>query len=178
MTLRIPTIIRSVQGADLVSLADLAKRTFIAAFSEQNLPSDVEHYVAKAFNHAQIRSEFTEAHSHFYFAEQDVDPIGYLKLNEKTSQTESLFENALEIERIYVDSDSIGNGIGQALIDFAIGKAREAGHNWLWLGVWEENRAAVRFYKRNGFDFFGDHDFMFGETRQTDLIMRKAIMTL
>lgn len=41
----------------------------------------------------------------------------------------------------------------------------------LWLGVWENNVGTIRFYERNGFEFFGKHTFILGQDEQTDLLM-------
>ena len=49
-------------------------------------------------------------------------------------------------------------------------RERKAG---VWLGVWEDNEKAQRFYRRWGFEILGAHDFITGETKQTDLIMVK-----
>ena len=51
------------------------------------------------------------------------------------------------------------------------GKERRAG---VWLGVWEENVKAQRFYGRWGFEEqLGTHDFVMGDTKQTDLLIVK-----
>jgi hypothetical protein len=42
----------------------------------------------------------------------------------------------------------------------------------LWLGVWEKNEGAIRFYERNGFSVTGSHPFRMGDEIQTDLIMK------
>jgi ribosomal protein S18 acetylase RimI-like enzyme len=47
---------------------------------------------------------------------------------------------------------------------------------YLWLGVWEHNQKAINFYERNGFVTFGSHNFMLGNDKQTDLLMRRSIL--
>ena len=41
----------------------------------------------------------------------------------------------------------------------------------IWLGVWEHNVSAIRFYERNQFQLFGKHSFILGSDEQTDLLM-------
>jgi ribosomal protein S18 acetylase RimI-like enzyme len=43
---------------------------------------------------------------------------------------------------------------------------------YLWLGVWEHNRGAIRFYERHGFVKFGEHPYYVGNDCQTDWMMR------
>ena len=40
---------------------------------------------------------------------------------------------------------------------------KEMGYKKVWLGVWENNFKAIRFYKKYGFKKFGQHSF-FWET--------------
>lgn len=51
-----------------------------------------------------------------------------------------------EIKELYVDPFFAGQGIGSALIEFAI---KQKNCNCLW--VLEKNRKAIRFYQRHGF---------------------------
>lgn len=44
----------------------------------------------------------------------------------------------------------------------------------VWLGVWEDNGAAQRFYERYGFQKVGEHGFTMAATTQTDWIMLKV----
>ncbi len=45
----------------------------------------------------------------------------------------------------------------------------------MWLGVWEYNPRAQRFYERNGFRQVGKHTFQLGSDPQTDLLMQKEL---
>jgi ribosomal protein S18 acetylase RimI-like enzyme len=45
----------------------------------------------------------------------------------------------------------------------------------IWLGVWEHNEHAISFYKKFGFEQFGDHIFMLGNDAQTDLLLKKNL---
>jgi len=45
----------------------------------------------------------------------------------------------------------------------------------VWLGVWEENPRAIKFYKKNGFVEFDKHTFVLGEDEQTDILMKKIL---
>ena len=57
----------------------------------------------------------------------------------------------------------------------AIAMARERGKEYIWLGVWEHNQRARRFYMRNGFYQIGSHSFIMGDDDQTDHLMRKDL---
>ena len=45
----------------------------------------------------------------------------------------------------------------------------------LWLGVWEDNARAIRFYEKMGFKAVGEHKFMVGKNVRRDLVMEKSV---
>ena len=100
---------------------------------------------------------------------------GYLKLNEAPAQTELHDRAALEIERIYVAREFQGLGFGKRLMDRALAEARSRKKAYVWLGVWENNEKALRFYRSYGFYPAGTHVFVMGDDAQTDYLMRKDL---
>ena len=111
----------------------------------------------------------------FYFLYWDGKLAGYLKLNEASAQTDLHDEQSLEIERIYVSKEFQGEGLGRYLMDQAISIAIQRKKKYVWLGVWEKNEKALRFYRRNGFYQIGTHSFVMCDDEQTDYIMRKDL---
>ena len=59
--------------------------------------------------------------------------------------------------------------------EHAINSARQKQKEYIWLGVWEKNERALRFYEQNGFYGIGTHCFILGKDRQIDHIMRKDL---
>ena len=60
-------------------------------------------------------------------------------------------------------------------MDACFSRAKETGRDVIWLGVWEFNPRAQRFYEKNGFRLVGKHTFLLGSDPQTDLLMQKKI---
>ena len=83
-------------------------------------------------------------------------------MNEAPAQTDRNDPASLEIERIYVSGGFQGEGLGRYLMEQAIQIAVERKKKYIWLGVWEKNERAIRFYKRNGFYKTGTHSFVVG----------------
>ena len=44
--------------------------------------------------------------------------------------------------------------------------------SFLWLGVWQKNNAAIRFYERLGFTKFSTHPYFIGKDKQIDWLMK------
>ena len=112
----------------------------------------------------------------FYFLCIDDTHAGYFKLNEADAQTENFGKTAIEIERIYVIPKLQGKKLGEAMLKKTMEIAKEKQAEFLWLGVWERNIHAIRFYERLGFRHFGSHDFYIGNDRQTDLLMKLELI--
>ena len=157
---------------DLDALIEISKKTFIAFFKEFNSDENLNNYVNKAFTTTKIHTEITNTNSEFYFAKHKNDIIGYLKLNLKTAQTELQDPNSLEIERIYVVENFIGKQVGQLLMKTAIKSALNKNLKYIWLGVWEHNLRAIRFYQKHNFTIFDTHIFKMGNDDQTDYLMK------
>lgn len=167
--------ITKVTPDDADTLLQLSFKTFEEAFKHQNDPDDYEAYIAKAFTRKKILSEILNPNSAFYFAMDGDEPVGYIKLNTGEAQNENQDKNYLEVERIYLLASQQGKRIGEQLINFAIDTARENGCECIWLGVWEHNLGALRFYGRHGFEVYGNHQFMLGNDEQTDVLMIKKL---
>lgn len=168
-------ILRKIDEKDVKSLQEIAKQTFFDTFSPHNTAENMEKYLNEGFTTEKLTSEIQNENSQFYFALSDNEVIGYLKVNSGDAQTELQDKNSLEIERIYVSKDFHGKKVGQILYDKALEIAKNKNLKYVWLGVWEENHRAVQFYKKNGFVEFDQHIFLFGDEKQTDLMMKKEL---
>ncbi|MFT4031539.1 MAG: GNAT family N-acetyltransferase [Siphonobacter sp.] len=151
---------------------EIGRSTFIDTFAEQNTPEDLAKYINKAFHIEQVRSEVLNPDSLFFLAELGDQIIGYLKLNIGKAQSDVNDSESLEIERIYVKKDFIGKEVGKLLFEKALSTAHELNLKYIWLGVWEHNPRAIRFYEKQGFQQFGTHTFVLGEDVQTDLLLK------
>ena len=167
--------IQKAQPSYVEELLSLSRKTFYDAFEHLNNKDDFEAYTAIAFTSQKLLGELENPHSQFYFAIIDDEKVGYMKLNYSSAQTELRDEDSVEVERIYVLAGQQGKKIGNQLLDYAIDKAKDEGKHFIWLGVWEHNQAAQRFYERNGFKAFGNHKFWVGKDEQTDILMRKDL---
>ena len=166
-----PTIIHA-SLSDLARLQHIGRQTFFETFAPSNSAANMDAYLATGFAAEKLATELQEPHSAFYFAEQEGRVIGYLKVNTGTAQTEQHSAKAFEIERIYVLQEFHGQRVGQVLYEHALALAQQAQAEYLWLGVWEENPRAIRFYQKNGFVAFDKHVFKLGDDEQTDILMK------
>ncbi len=174
---KMDVILRKCCTDDFRALRELSIRTYYETFAHLNTAEDMAAYLEEAFNVDRLTREFNNPNSSFYFLYADGNLAGYLKLNEAPSQTDINDAESLEIERIYVSCEFQGTGLGRYLMEQAIAITKERNKNYVWLGVWEKNEKAIRFYKKNSFYEIGTHKFVMGDDVQTDHIMRKDMVS-
>jgi ribosomal protein S18 acetylase RimI-like enzyme len=168
--------IRQATQKDVTTLVNIGKETFSETFAASNSAEDMEKYLDLNFNELKIHSQIDNPESLYFIAWNNTDAVGYLKINVGTAQTEMQDATSLEIERIYVKGSHHGKKVGQLLYKQAEETALHRKKLFIWLGVWEENPRAIRFYEKNGFVVFGTHIFKMGEDEQTDIMMKKILV--
>jgi diamine N-acetyltransferase len=160
---------------DAKQLTALSVATFVESFAEFNRKEDMDAYVQSEMNETRLAEELHDINSDFFFLLQDGEPVGYTKLRNKEIPPGLMKFRPLEIERIYIRKEFQGKKLGAVLMNHCIETAMDRGYDVLWLGVWEHNYKAIRFYEQWGFELFGAHDFVLGSDVQTDVLMKKEL---
>ena len=170
--------IRQATLDDAKPLTDLSYTTFWDAFAHhpKNAPDDLAYYMRQAFSVEQITAELSDPNAFFLIAEIEDELAGYAKITIGSIETGITAERPVELNRLYSQQKFLGRGVGQALMDECFERARRHDHDVMWLGVWEYNPRAQRFYEKNGFEVVGKHTFHLGADPQTDLLMQRSII--
>lgn len=167
--------IRAATATDAAALAAFAERVFDEVFSPGNDEGDMASYMTEAFGPRQQRAEIAELGAIVLIAEDAAGAFaGYLHITASAAPA-CVTAPAVELKRLYVDPRRHSRGLGKRLLDEGIARARAAGAPRLWLGVWEHNVRAQKFYQREGFTRAGEHVFLLGSDPQTDWIMQRSI---
>jgi ribosomal protein S18 acetylase RimI-like enzyme len=169
------SIRRAAQG-DLKLLAALGVTTCYEAYFELDPSRDLADYCARAFNEEQIKSEIEDANSTFLIAELNGRAVGYAKLREGKKIECMAGRNAVEIQRIYVLEKVKGRRIGESLINRCFEIAKEKGFETVWLGVWDKNTAAQKFYEKIGMEKSVHPAFSDGKNEFINLVFAKDIL--
>ena len=167
--------IRKASIEDVEAIKRIGRETFFETFAQSNAEADMKKYLEENFNDEKVSREINNPGSLFFIAWEGDASIGYLKVNTGKAQTEIQDDISLEIERIYVKSAYHGKKVGQILYEKALEIAQLQNKSYIWLGVWEENPKAIRYYEKNGFVTFDKHMFKMGEDEQTDVMMKKVL---
>jgi GNAT superfamily N-acetyltransferase len=166
---------RRANAADAELLARLGERTFRESFGSENTPQNMSLYLAKAFNLAAIASEISDPNVTYLVGEIDERPAAYAMVRIVEPPPSVTGPSPLELVRFYVDRPWHGAGVAWALMQACDDEARRRGARTLWLGVWERNPRAIRFYEKCGFRDVGSQTFVLGDDAQTDRVMARPI---
>ena len=152
----------------------LSRTTFYDTFQAENTPEDMALFLDQHMTEEVIKAELLHPENIFILARTD-KPVGYAKLSYTNNPFAVSGVKAVEISRLYLQKEHIGNGAGRALMNFCLSTCQELGFAIVWLGVWEHNARAIRFYQHAGFEKFGEHMFMLGTDAQNDWLMKKPL---
>ena len=169
--------IRRVTIADVAALAVIARQTFYDTFTGTCTDEDMQSFLDEHYNEEQLGNELLDEETFCFFAEAGGAPVAYLHFKEDYKNFPTIKKwKALELKRIYVLKEFHGKGIAQKLMDYFLNFAAEKKYEAVWLGVWEHNIRAQKFYEKFGFVNSGyTHDFPIGNTPQTDVWLWKFL---
>ena len=167
--------IRPATIDDAVLISVLASTTFYEAYFEQDESANLAGYIHESFDIETVRAEIEDARSTFFLMFHRTKAVGYARLIDD-STTDTVAEGrVIELKRIYILERVWGTGIGDKLLVHCIETARNRGFVAIWLGVWEENLRAQRFYAKYGFDQVGTVTFPYGDVDGTNLVIEKLL---
>ena len=168
--------VRTCGPKDIDTLVSLGIKTFRDTFDEYNDPANMIRYLNKTFSRKVIEEEMKQPGTVFFLAIDGRRAAGYAKIRSSPTPAGLNGTSSLEIERLYAHRDYIGKRVGHLLMQTCLAYAKKKECRTVWLGVWENNSRAIAFYKKNGFEQFGQHTFMLGNDPQTDWLMKKELV--
>ena len=168
-------LIRLAETSDAEELRTLCRVSFYDTFVGTCSVDDMQKYLDKAFPIARINEEINSTDAFVYLIVSGKKICGYAKMGQQLIP-ELKHRKAIEIERLYILKEYIGKGLGNQLMQKCLETAKEKNVEVIYLGVWEHNYRAQKFYLNYNFEFFGEHPFPIESTPQTDLWMKKELV--
>lgn len=157
-------ILRPATLEDVPGLARLGSESFCATFAHLYSPGDLAAFLEEVYSERSVAEEVAGDECIHRLAEADGELIGYCKMRVPSWYLEhSDARNPIALGQLYTAPERTGQGIGAALMDWAIAYAHDAGHDAIQLSVYAENHGAQRFYERYGFEKIADITFKVGD---------------
>ena len=169
------TTITKVSIEEAAILSNLAAFTFQEAWSEPGNADDLNNYIDEYFNELTIRSELENPEIGYFIITDDDVNAGYMKLEFNCQPEGHLLQSTVALHRLYVKASHRNLKLETHLMNYAFSEAIMNGSKTIWLGVWNENYAAMRFYERFGFKRFGNYQFVMGTIVSDDYLMKRSL---
>jgi GNAT superfamily N-acetyltransferase len=172
-------VIRPALPADAQDLAILGERLWRDTYAGLIPGSNLEVHLAETFGPGQQAAEVADPTCTTLVIAAGDRLLGYafLRACAPTEETTHChFKKPLGVARFYVDRSLHGTGSAQKLMAAVLSHADSAGHDGLWLQVWEENPRAIRFYAKAGFIDVGETVFCVAERRYRDRLLLRPLL--
>jgi ribosomal protein S18 acetylase RimI-like enzyme len=149
---------------DAKQLAPVAKEAFLTAHGHSASKEDIANYVAANFSEENFIEELSNPDNHYYMIYYNDEIAGYSKITFNTLNKDIASKNATYMSRLYLLKEFYGLNLGKELFDFNIEFSKQHKQQGIWLAVWIENKRAINFYTKMGFDIVGEYDFKISDT--------------
>jgi ribosomal protein S18 acetylase RimI-like enzyme len=164
---------RDAAPEDAAVLDRIFDTSFCDTFAHLYRAEDLEAF-RSSYGVAEWENDLADTRFVVRIGEVDGAPVGYVKLGPLKLPVET-DRPAILVDQLYILKEHHGVGLAHGLMDWALEEARRRGAEEIYLTVFPDNRRAVRFYERYGFEPVGRYDFMVGNHADEDIIMRKAL---
>ncbi|HEX6138377.1 MAG TPA: GNAT family N-acetyltransferase [Casimicrobiaceae bacterium] len=128
----------------------------------------IDYMLAQGYSRDALAKFLVTPDAGLAFARRGATPVGFIAWLPGAG--------VMRLEKLYVLPQHHGEGIGRALIEHVVARAREAGRGAVELNVNRRNAKAIRAYERCGFAIRESGDFPIGSGFvMEDFIMVRSI---
>lgn len=128
---------------------------------------DSSPYISSSFTMEVLEKEEQDANTLLYLIKGDSKIVGVLKFTLNAGLDEYTEQDALYVDKIYIQKEYSGKGIGSKTIQFVLLRAAELRKKIVWLDTMQKG-AALNFYLKNGFDIHGESEILLPTVLQAE----------
>lgn len=148
---------------DVQLLTQISKQTFIESHGNSAPASVIESYIKKNYSIEALSNEINNITNIYHIISFKGNPAGFSKIILNNSHANIPSLDVTKLERIYLLQKFYGLKLGEELLNFTIALSKQSSQKGMWLYVWKENKRAINFYTRSGFEIIGSYDFKLSE---------------
>ena len=168
-------VYRDAVAEDAEAIAALGRKTFVDTFGHLYPPDDLAAFCDEIYAIPAQAALIAHPETEIRIASQGAGLVGYCQIGEFRLPFDPGGRRAMELHRLYVIESVKGVGVAPALMDWALARMRAQGAQDAFLGVYQDNPRAQRFYMRHGFEIVGTYKFPVGRTIDDEFIMRLSL---
>lgn len=169
-------LLREATEGDIAAISRLATDSFVAKFGHLYSAENLNAFLAESLSEAAIARELANPDRVYRLAEGDAGLLGYCKIGLTCGFPEhARGQRVMELKQLYTAPEATGQGIGAALMDWALDQFALRGADEAQLSVYAENHGAHRFYRRYGFDKVADITFRVGDHIDPEFLFARLL---
>ncbi len=140
-------------------LSVIGRQSLIESHGHSASEKDINHYLDHNMSEEAYHQELIDPENLYHIIYADGIPAGYSKIILNSPRAEVQQQNITKLARIYILKEFYGQEIGKELFNYILDLSKQHQQAGMWLNVWTENHRAIAFYKKQGFEIIGRHDF-------------------
>jgi ribosomal protein S18 acetylase RimI-like enzyme len=170
--------IRRATLADAERVTKISRQNFTETFGHLYPPEDLAQFLESSLSLEAQRAMLRNGDDYaVWLLERGGEALGHAVVGPASLPHPDVAEGDGELKRLYILKEAHNGGLGgrllQTALDWLLQRDGVVARRTLWLGVWSENVAAQRLYRRYGFETVGEHLFTVGGVNDLDFIMRR-----
>jgi ribosomal protein S18 acetylase RimI-like enzyme len=170
-------ILRDANPADVPALSRLASEAFVAKFGHLYSTENLDAFLTESLSEAAILAELADPTRLYQLsADESGALLGFAKIGLTCGFPDhARGMRVMELKQLYTAPDATGQGIGAALMDWAMDQFAARGADEVQISVYAENHGAHRFYARYGFEKVADITFQVGDHIDPEFLFARML---
>lgn len=167
--------VRRALPQDAETISALAMHVFFDTYAENGMRADLAREAFQNYSADVFRERLKNVDRLVLAAERQGSLTGFADFRTEPTTPSVGGCHGIEIVHLYVQPPFQRRGVGRMLLSAVCSWAADHGHSGIWLTTWCENRKALAFYHRQGFQDIGPIPFVFEDQVYENRLMLKRI---
>jgi diamine N-acetyltransferase len=160
-------MIRLANIEDAPKITVLAIQVWLDTYALDGVSSDIAEFLLEEFTVKKYIKKIQLTSHRVFVKIKDDHLVGFIVLDLNSTGYESNIFGEYEVETLYVQKNSQGQGVGSELLRLVI---TEIGSKF-WLSTWINNTTSIGFYKHFGMKQVGITYFMLGGEKHENIAL-------
>lgn len=168
-------MLRPATPHDAAALAAISMEVWLGTYIRRGVSAFFADYALQTFTADRFRATLADPEEHILVSQNQDGPDGFLRLTQNRPCPVTTCPATAELTTLYIQPRHQGRGLGTALLDAGLARARSLGVESLWLAANAENSDAIRFYIREGFDAVGETRFRIQDEEYPNTVLARRV---
>lgn len=151
-------LVRRWSQKDLPVIQDVLWKTWVDSYSSYIPEADLKSYFTEHYDLDALTDLFSNPLADGFVAEVDGSVVGFMRTARETE------ENRYYVSSLYVLPQYQSRGLGREMMKMAAAEAKRFHLDRVWIGVMVDNKQAVDWYQKMGYQVVRTEPFTMGNS--------------